>query len=622
VNDVQRFRFRGLPERQRLALTIGMLSTLWMVCIIAFGGINTSVFGIKLRSTEWFDAAIVAGISFWVFARQRRRTSGRPVLSFRDAVGAAFQRCRTPEGLLVIAILAVAAIVRLWGLSFGLPHPAVRPDEDAIGSIAGSFLSGNPEPPIFNYPPLFTMTVAATIWLVFTKLPPMLGRIGIHPILPDPGMAGERMLARLLSAAAGVTSVWLLFRIAARLFGRPTAYLGAAFLALAFLHVRDSHFGVTDIPMTFMVLVGFLAIVRLSESGSRRDLIAAGVLTGLGVATKYNAVLLVLPAAFAILDDPLHRPVRDRIGRVVAFVVLMAAAFLIVCPYALLSHERFVADVMFESRHLAEGAGADLGRGWLYHVTTTLRYGLGAPLFAAGLLGLPLMVWREGRRGVLVALFPLAYYLLVGSGRTVFARYILPAVPFLCLTAAYAVAAAAAWFTGALHRPRWLIPITMAMASVVISPSILSVVAFDRLLAREDTRVIARRWIEERFAPGATVAQVGPSNGHVYVDYENRYVLSNAISAERPTLVIIVSSPLPGSPNLARLAPLLDREYDLQFAQMVAGEDDGANTYDRQDEFYLPLAGFHRVERPGPNLRIYVRRDARINPAPMPMPDH
>ena len=77
--------------------------------------------------------------------------------------------------------------------------------------------------------------------------------------------------------------------------------------------------------------------------------------------------------------------------------------------------------MMFNARHLAEGHGADLGRGWVYHVTTTLRYGLGLPLFAAGLIGVALALWREPRRGVLVALFPIAYYLLIGSGQTVFA---------------------------------------------------------------------------------------------------------------------------------------------------------------------------------------------------------
>jgi 4-amino-4-deoxy-L-arabinose transferase-like glycosyltransferase len=78
-------------------------------------------------------------------------------------------------------------------------------------------------------------------------------------------------IARYLSAAAGIASVLMIFHIGVRLFGRTTALAAAVLLSLAFLHVRDSHFGVTDVPMTFMVLVAFFFIVRLSESGAKRD---------------------------------------------------------------------------------------------------------------------------------------------------------------------------------------------------------------------------------------------------------------------------------------------------------------------------------------------------------------
>ena len=473
--------------------------------------------------------------------------------------------------------------------------------------MAGSYFHGSIEQDIFTYPPLFMLAVAAALWLVFRKLPSILSRMNVRVVPSEPSTAAARTTARVLSAVSGVISVWLLFRVGARLFGRPTGFVSAACLALAFLHVRDSHFGVTDVPMTCMVLVAFLAIVKLSESGSHQDLAAAGIWTGLAVATKYNAALLALPACFALLDDPLRRPAQVRLGRAVLFCAIMTSAFLIVCPYSVISHQKFVADVMDVSHHLANGHGPDLGRGWVYHFTTTLRYGLGAPLLAAGVVGLLLMVWREGRRGVFVALFPVAYYVLMGTGRTVFARYALPVVPFLCLTAGYLIAKVAAATTTYLHRPRWRIPATAVVTAAVVWPSLLSVIAFDRLIARDDSRVLARRWIEARFPPGTTIAQLGQSNGHVYIDYEIEYALSDVTAAARPTLVIVVSSPL-DSPNVATVAPWLEREYDLQFTKSVVAENDPENTYDRQDEFFVPYAGFHEVERPGPNLRIYVRR--------------
>jgi hypothetical protein len=608
VNDDQQFQFRRLPARQQLALAVGVLSVFWTFCLLFFGGIDLSMLGIRIRSNSWVRPALVAIAALWLFARLRRLTLVGLVRRGGQAASSMFRRWRTPENLLLTAIFVVAAIARIWGLAFGLPHPAARPDEDAVASIAGSFYEGNFEPPVFIYPPLFMLVLAATMWLVFTKMPQVFDRLGVSFRIPDLTIPSERIVARLLSAAAGVMSVWLLFSIGERLFGRVAAFVGAAFLALAFLHVRDSHFGVTDMPMSCMLLVGFLAIVKLSESGSPRDLVAAALLTGLAVATKYNAGVLVLPASFAILDDPLRRPVHVRLVRLVIFGLLMTASFLIVSPFAVIRQDRFFADVMFNGQHLIEGHGLDLGRGWAYHVTTTLRYGMGLSLFAAGVVGQFLMIWRERRRGILVALFTVGYYLLIGSGRTVFARHILPVVPFLCLTAGYLVSTAAAWMTNALGRPSWQISVTTAMTGVLLLPSLVSVVALDRLLALEDTRVAARRWIEARFVPGTTIAQVGPLNAHVYVEYESTYALSDRLSTARPSLVIIVSSPITGSPNLRADAPWLEREYDLAFVRMVVAEDDPANVYDRQDEFFVPLGGFHRVEAPGPNIRIFVRR--------------
>jgi hypothetical protein len=615
VSRARLYQFRHLPVAQRITLAITALSVLWTLSLLFSSGIDVSFLGLRVRSHRWSDPALVAVVSALAFAWLRRRS--RPATDQAGGRIAATTASwfRTPGNLLLIAILVIAAIARFWALTFGLPHPAARPDEEAVSAMAGGYYRGFFEQTDFTYPPLYILAVAATLWLVFRKLPATLGRMNIRLGLSDPSTAAQRTVARFLSAVAGVVSVWLLFRIGTRLFGRPTGLVAAAFLALAFLHVRDSHFGVTDIPMSCMVLVGFLAIVKLSESGSHRDLVSAGIFTGLAVATKYNAALLVLPASFAILYDPLQRPIPARLVRILAFGAMMTAAFLIVCPYSVLRPGKFLADLASISQHLSGGHGSDLGRGWIYHLTTTLRYGLGVPLLAAGLAGFPLMVWREGRRGILVALFPVAYYALTGSGRTVFARYILPAVPFLCLTAGYFIVILAGAVSNYLRRPAWRVAMTTLMTVAVLWPSLLSVIAFDRLIAREDSRVIARRWIESRFAPGTTIGQIAlsiGSSGHLYINYETDYQLSDPTTS-RPTLIVVVSSPL-GGPNPDRIPPWVEREYELRFTEHVIAEEDRANIYDQQDDFYVPLAGFHQIERPGPNVRIYVRRGTPVEP--------
>lgn len=57
---------------------------------------------------------------------------------------------------------------------------------------------------------------------------------------------------------------------------------------------------------------------------------------------------------------------------------------------------------------------------------------------------------------------------------------------------------------------------------------------------------------------------------------------------------------------------LLKARYTLRhtiLAHTIRAHDQSAGVvYDWQDEFYLPLAGFAAIERPGPNYELYVRK--------------
>jgi hypothetical protein len=512
-----------------------------------------------------------------------------------------------------VAILPVAAAARLWGICFCLPHPHCRPDEDAISAIAGGFRGGDLNPHVFNYPALFMLAVA-TVLVTLTGVERLLHKampFHFRSLLGEAGTTTTNyMVARLLSAAAGIASVWVIFRIALRLFDRTAAVAAAALLGLAFLHVRDSHFGVTDVPMTFMVLVAFLYAVRLSESGARSDLAIAGLTTGLATSTKYNAAVVSLPVLFAIFCClPGTKSIRARLADAAAFIALMVAAFVCTSPYSLLDFRPFIADVRSDAQHLSQH-GVVLGRGWVYHATTTLRYGVGLPILGAGVTGMLLLIFRHPRRGLLVALFPVSYYAVLGSGYTVFARHMVPVVPFLCLAAGYLIAESGAWIAMRLRRPQWS-PALVTLAVIgALWPSVHSVVMFDVLIARADNRLLARRWVEQRFQAGTTIAQIGKMGGHVFLqdDTEVRYTpIDFSREGLQPDIVIVQSSPLTAAPGLGDMDHVLRTDYTVGFASEVAPSDP-RNVYDLQDEFYLPFAGFRNIDRPGPNLKVYVRR--------------
>ena len=519
----------------------------------------------------------------------------------------------------LLLILFVAAVARFWAIDFCLPSTLCRPDEEAVAAISSYFFTRQFNPNFFDWPSLFMYEVAAALVPLF-KAGLWMGwyrgeRHFREMMVLDP--APVFMTARLLSATAGVASVWLLFRVTRRLASETTALIAALFLALAFLHVRDSHFGVTDVTATALVLASFLFTVRFSESGTRKDLLFAAALAGLATATKYNAAIAAVPLLWVAVIGA-----RGVAGAVVArlrnaglVAVTVVAAFIAGSPYCVIEFQQFQTAMQGVMAHLSQGHGVDLGRGWVVHLTSSLQYGLGEPLLAAGLAGLLLTIVINPRIGILVALFPVTYYLVIGSGYTVFARYILPVVPFLCLAAALAVDQVTQAISTALRRPAWRLAGAWGLALAIVAPSAWSIVQFDRLLAREDGRVLAEQWVKQRFPAGATIGQMGRGSTHLHfrdeaVGVPPRYrKIDVADGPSEPDVLVLATSLFdPKAPVSAHATALAARYVRM----LTIDTHDPAATdaiYDWQDEFYLPLRGFTGIRRPGPSLAIYLRPD-------------
>jgi hypothetical protein len=532
---------------------------------------------------------------------------------------------RTP----LIAILAVAGLARFWAIDFCLPSPICRPDEEAVTGIVVQFFARDFNPNFFDWPTLFMYLVGAGT-VVFFKIGLWLhwfrGEYHFLEIISNQP-APVFLIARLVSATAGTISVWLVFRIADRLFDRTTALMAAAFLALAFLHVRDSHFGVTDVTATCFALAALLFLIRFDRSQATGDLIASAIWAGLAASTKYGVALVAVPAIWVCLrpDLSIQRSWFVRLKQAAGYLVVMAIAFALTSPYCLIAFDRFVTALGGVSAHLARPHGVMVGRGWQVHLTSSLRYGLGLPLLVAGLVGLALLLWRRPRKGAIVALFPLTYYVTVGSAYTVFARYAVPLVPLLCLAAAFAVAECARIATRAAKRVALERAVAWILALLVIAPSVWSVLQFDRLLSRPDSRVVAATWVTTHVSPGASIGEIGSPWTHLLLQSAHRqdgpgYRQFLFKQGDEPDLLVVPTSrrlidelPAGTTQVMERYRRVCEIEaFDLLASRIV---------YDWQDEFYLPLSGFRGVRTPGPNIAIYARPDFETANQLAAMPD-
>ena len=519
----------------------------------------------------------------------------------------------------------MAAAVRFWGIRFGLPHTFTRPDETIIIDVALSFLRGNLRPTFYDYPWLYMWALAALYLLYYAW-----GRIigAFHSVADMVAMWPVNwipffLIPRALSAVLGTTTVLVVYRIGRRLSGETTGVVAALFMALAFLHVRDSHFATTDVAMTCLLMLSISLLIDAHLSRRPRDFVMAGIAGGLAAATKYNALLLAAPLAMSYvvnLVDASDRRKAFRDPRLLWFGVPFLIAFAIGVPFLLFDFPKFLGEMGLLRESMEIGSrGLELSVGWIHHLQFSLRYGVGLPLLAAGLAGMALMLVVEPRMAVILLSFPIAYFIIAGSIRNLFFRYAIPLVPFVCITAAWLVT----WLLSKWPKPtRFPHALTAAAAVLIVLPSAISTVQFDRIISRSDNRVVVARWFDEHVPAGSTVLMSGSPYGYVQFTRGKNYKAwlwdrkrlmfltfpEDRPATGRPEYILVQESPLPYQTQ-PEVSAMLKENYKL-IERFQAFAPDEARVYDLQDAFFTPFAGFHGVQRPGPNYSLYKRGDS------------
>jgi hypothetical protein len=518
------------------------------------------------------------------------------------------------------ATVLLAGALRLFPVWFGLPYPYARPDEAQAISGAVGVLAGDLNPHFFHWPSLTFYLFAAVLGIVSN----LRSLIGIEP-LP---LGVAVIAARVVVALAGALTTVPVFRLTRRIAGDRAGLLAAGFLAVAPLHVRDSHFAMTDVLMTLLLTMGLACLVAAydgavaGEAGSSyRRFAIAGLLGGLATSTKYNAAAII--ASMAAVQVLLWQGPGRWSGKgrrslsmmpSLAFAGALAAGFVVATPFAVLDAASFIGDVGYDFTHLSGGHAVPLGRGWWVHAVRSLPYGCGPLVFAAAIVGIAIAVRRHPRHALIVGAFAVVYYAAIGSGFTVFFRYVMPLVPIVCLFAALAVHHASE-LIAPRARPALL---AVALAAVVAAPSAWTSVRMDLLLARTDTRVLAARWLGSQLQPEHTLHDAGGDYTRLDMRtlryhewrFDPKTQSFGHPAGLTPDWLVIGESPLAqytsADPGLRRLAA---ERYDAVYTVRGTTTPDAPGVYDQQDAFFLPFSGFAEVERPGPTITIYRRRD-------------
>ena len=401
--------------------------------------------------------------------------------------------------------LAVALALRVLGLRYGLPA-VYNPDEVAIMSRALAFAKGDLNPHNFLYPTLYFYVLFA--WEGLTAL----AAVAVRAV--DSFGAFQReffvdptrvyVAGRLLTALLGTATVVATFALARRLAGPAAGLAAAVAIAVSPLHVRDSHYVKHDVPVTLLIVLACLSYERLwrtfpAETGvfeevRGREVIWAGMITGLAFSTHYYAIFLAIPLAWSAARRAAGP--AEAMRRVALAAAASAAVFFLCSPFILVEPVTALRDIQANRQIVVDRAVGSLGYGATLarYAAMLVRDTLGWPFVLCAALGAGAAFRDDPKRTLWLLSFPVPFFFFI-AGTYPASRYLIPLVPFLAVFAGIFVAGVAR------SSPAGAAIVVPALAALPLITSVRT----DLFIRQTDTRTLATRFIESHLPAGATI---------------------------------------------------------------------------------------------------------------------
>jgi 4-amino-4-deoxy-L-arabinose transferase-like glycosyltransferase len=332
----------------------------------------------------------------------------------------------------------------------------------------------------------------------------------------DPLWIGDILVpTRIATALLGTLTVLLTFRIGLR-WGERVALVAALAMAVLPPHVRESHFTLTDTPLTLFVTLTLLLSLRAAESPTFLRIGLAGVGVGLATAIKYNGFLaIVMPLVVAVMFAR-----GRRLSAAMIALLGSAAAFLITAPYSVLDLPGFLNAFAFlmQSYNLPRPASE---AAWIYirHLRNWFTWPGLLPLeygyFFLGVLALGLVTaYRRleppaTRKAASVLLaFPLLYFAYISyQGSLIYGRYLLPMASMMAVGLAVGLVGLAS--TVAARLPRLAPAALPALLVLVFLPQAGTALSWLHEHERRTTLEQTASWLVNRLGPDDQIVMDG-----------------------------------------------------------------------------------------------------------------
>lgn len=411
-------------------------------------------------------------------------------------------------------IVGAGAFLRCYGLTIGFPFQFHVDEWFLIDSVLEMYRTGTFRPRAFDYPSLIYYVLLTQTYVV--------------GLFKQPSLYDLYLLGRITSVLFGTATIAVVFLIGQRCYSAATGLLGSALFALAVTAFREAHYFTTDSLNVFFITLAVYYLVRIGIGDDAQNYWKAGIAIGLAAGSKYNGIFLTIPLVFAhlarlapaeatfieSLRTLFREPRQFFSSRLLGAGLIALAVFVATTPYAVMEPSIFWNNLARVSRALSK----NVVEGNHHYLTTTpywyyienlLFWAMGPVTEMACLLGLGYALARHRKQDIVMLLWVVVYFAVVGGWLNKAVRYTLPMLPFLSLFGANMLVEARQYFLERRQRPR--AAIVVLLASLVLASSLSYAAAYLNIYRQEHSEIQAVRWAAAHIPPGSTILLEGPT---------------------------------------------------------------------------------------------------------------
>jgi len=384
---------------------------------------------------------------------------------------------------ILVSILIVASILRLVGLNWDQGH-FLHPDERLYVNASNISLPHSFEEFISKDSPLNPQM------FYYGSFPLYIYKSVNTLFFPNENFL---IISRLTSAIFSITTVLIIYLIGKNIFNRKVGLIAAFIYALTPGSIQNAHFNTTESILIFLLSTILYLSVLVYRKFTFKKAVITAILLGFSVGTKITGLTLGLIPFIVFVGIAIQRKIKLFLLCGIIFSLFFVIAAFISAPYQIIDWEHF----RLEQEYMQ---GVILGDNKppftiIYERTTPYIYPLikvvpfifGFITLPIALLGLGLIVKKLIKNKgkdislILLIIFPLIYFLWVGSWYAKFARYYILLIPFISIYAGY-----------------FIYKIKFNLLQVIILFLIfINGVIFIKIYLAPHTRIAASEWIYE-----------------------------------------------------------------------------------------------------------------------------